>query len=104
MELDSEGWARLVTESADRISVALRRHAVALGRLLDVVAVTHPSCNRLLRRETGEQALRLQNLHLGAPVLTAIGADHLSAFDVRNELHSVADAEHRGDVEDGRIA
>src|SRR6202049_3418674 len=103
VELHSEGRSRLVPECADRVAVALRGYQISLWRLLDMVAVTHPGGDRLLCREAGKQPFWLHDLPLGWRVLATIRANHLSAFDVRYQLHSVADAEHGGDVEDGRI-
>src|ERR1700694_2745753 len=39
MKLHTEDGSLLVSERADRISIALRRDAISLGRLLDVIAV-----------------------------------------------------------------
>ena len=100
MKLDSEDRALLVAERADRVSFALSRDFVALGRLLDVVAVTHPRRHRLVRRESLEQSLGFEDFHLRAAVFSTVGANDLSAFDVRDQLHSVADSQHRRDVED----
>src|SRR5207253_5783394 len=93
----------LVPESADRIAVTLRGDTVAFGWLLDMIAVTHPGRHGLVGRETSEQTLWLQYLHFGASVLAAIGANYLTAFDVRDQLHPVTNAEHGRDIENGGI-
>ena len=103
VKLHAEDRSLLVPERADWISIALRGHPIALGRLLDVIPVTHPRRHRLVSRESGEQPARLQHFHLCAPVLTPICPYHLPALDVGDQLHSVTDAEDRSDVEDGGI-
>ena len=90
----------LVTESADRIVGAFSSDDVALGRLLDMIAMAHPRGHRLTLREPGEERLRLEHFHFCSSVFTTIGANHLSALDVRDQLHPVADAEDGRDVED----
>src|SRR3954469_290414 len=103
MKLHAEDRSLLVTESADRIPVALRCYDVTLGRVLDVIAVTHPRRDWLAFFKPGEQSLWLQDLHPRPAVLAAIGADHFPALDVGDELHSVADPQHRRDIQNGWI-
>jgi hypothetical protein len=103
VKLNAEGRPLLVLERADRIAFAFGGDPIALGRLLNVVAVTHPGSDRLAGGESGEQSHGLQDFHLGSTVLAAVSADYLSTLNVCYELHTVADAEYGGDVEDGGI-
>ena len=64
-----------------------------------MIPVTHPRGHALLRLEAREQSRGVRHLDFRSPVLALPGGDHLPALDVRDELHTVTDAEHRRDVE-----
>ena len=59
----------------------------------DGVAVRHPA--RLLRGRAGQQPARVGHSELRAPELAHLGALDTAAQLQRDELHAVADAEHR---------
>ena len=76
---------------------------VAGRRRVDVVAVAHPRRHALAGVEAIEQPVGSRRPGARAAVLAPAGADHLAARQVRDELHAVADAEHRREVEECRI-
>jgi hypothetical protein len=70
-----------------------RERGEARRRREDRVAVRHPA--GLLQREPGEQPPRIADAELGAPVLPDVGGLHPAPELPGDELHAVADAEHR---------
>ena len=80
-----------------------RRHREALGgsddtipfrRLVHMVAVGTPDRDGIFAREPREQALRFAQAQLGSPVL-ALAVLHPSALQPGDQLHAVADPQHR---------
>jgi hypothetical protein len=92
MELHPKDRSPFMLERADRIAVALGGDTVALWRLFDMIAMTHPGGDGLIWVEPGKESGWLHYLHLRPAVLPPVGADDFSALDVRNELHPIADA------------
>src|SRR6267378_4113608 len=83
---------------------ARRGHAKVRWWLLDAVAVAGPDDRRRLRLKPGEQACVLANRDLCAAVFMLARRNDLAARQARDELHPVADAEHRdAQVEDAGI-
>jgi hypothetical protein len=76
-----------------------------LGRqVVDLVAVTHPH-RHLARQAVDERLVGLDDRQLGPPELPRPGRLHLTAQELRTELHAVADAQDRNaQVEDARVA
>ncbi len=55
--------------------------------------MTHPYLRAFL--ETTEQGVvEVDGLQMGTPILTAVGLLHLAAKGVRDELRTIADAQH----------
>src|SRR5262249_28864578 len=61
--------------------------------------VAHPHGHALVRFEAVEESSDLFDLELRSSVLTLAGIDHVAARKMRDELHAVADGEHRSDIE-----
>src|SRR5687768_2823322 len=61
----------------------------------DTVAVAHPDVGGLAAREAVEDPGRLVDRHLRETKLAFDSALHLSAEEMREELHAVTDAEDR---------
>src|SRR4051812_49181375 len=99
MELDAVDRLRLVAHRGDRDARARCRDDVARRRYVDVVAMTHPRGQVIVRLESGEQTRRLTDVDLRPSILPPSAGDDLSTRDVRDELHAVAHAKHRRDIE-----
>src|SRR5689334_25124289 len=66
--------------------------------------MTHPGDEGLRRLEAAEERTGVAaHLHFGASILPTLRWDHLAAIQVCDEVHAVADAEHRCDLEGGRL-
>src|SRR5688572_13010340 len=102
MELDAEDRSRAMTHSRHLHGGASRGHLVARWRCLDMVAMAHPHRDALAFVESTEQPVRSEDLELRASVLARTRCD-LSALNVRDDVHAVADTENRCDVEQRRI-
>src|SRR5436305_6568802 len=62
--------------------------------------MAHPGDERLARVEAPKQRARATAyLHLRASILAAICRRHFATVQVGDEVHAIANAEHRGDVE-----
>ena len=102
VELDRVDAARRVLERGDRRGGRGGELGEARGRALDAVAVRHPA--GLLERQAGEQPARLADAQLGAAELADLGVLDDAAERVREQLHAVADAEHRdAELEQRRV-
>jgi hypothetical protein len=93
VELDSVEGALHVLEGCDRRSRRRGERREPRRRLEDRVAVRHPA--RLLARKAGQQPAGIVDRQLGPPELTDLRALDPAAESEREELHAVADAEHR---------
>ena len=103
VELNAVDRPLTVSHRRDRDTAARRGHDVVRGRSVDVIAMTHPYRHPLMLGEAVEESARLFDPQLRAPIFAAPGVDDLSAGQMRNELHAVADAEDRRDVEQLRV-
>ena len=102
VELDPVAVAVDVLERRHRRGGRRRQRAGALGRRVHGVAVRHPTA--LLRGGAGQQPPRVGHRELRAPELADLGALYPAAQLECEELHPVADAEHRDpEIEEPRI-
>ena len=83
----------LVPHSRDGSVGAHRRHPEAGGGRGNLVSVARPHGGRGAGLEPREQTRRLPDRDLGAAVLALGGRRHLTARQLRQELHSITDAE-----------
>src|SRR3954466_6247274 len=104
MELDAEPRLAFVPERGDGGAVTARRAEEPAGERPHLIAMAHPGDEVLRRLEATEEWTRVAaHLYLGAPVLPALGRNDFAAVQVRDEVHPVADAEDRRDLERGRL-
>src|SRR5687767_7267958 len=68
-----------------------------------MIAVAHPRGELLSCLEPREHLIRLGDAYLGSAVLSPAPTLDLSALDVRDEVHAIADPQNRSDVEDRPI-
>ena len=68
-----------------------------------MIAMAHPCREFFAFVESGKHPIGLDDPYLGTSVLAPAGALHFRAFDPRDELHPVTDAEYRRDVEERGI-
>ena len=102
VELDPVDVALDVLEGRDRRRGRRRQRGEARRRRVDGVAVRHPA--RLLGRRAGQQPPGLADGEVGAAELADLGALHPAAQRKRQQLHAVADAEHRNaELEQRRV-
>ena len=94
VELDPEERQLGVLDGRDGGVVAARGHLVARRRGVDVVAVAHPDRRLLAAAESAEQPSALDRDARPA-VLPAIGPGHPAAGEMGQQLHAVAEAQHR---------
>ena len=85
---------RLMLERGHRVARARGGDAEPGWRLLDVVAVTHPHGRRIDGREAAKERALDRGVNLVATILALCTALHLSAVQLRNELHAVAHSQH----------
>ena len=105
-DLGMEGDAKppgLVRHRRDGRVLGFRQAAKPRGRFQDGVAVTHP--DRQLRREIIEEPGPLLDPHTGRSVFAFTGRGDLAAELVGEQLHAIADAQHRdAGIERRRVA
>src|SRR6188472_4759100 len=93
VELHTKQGPTIVFEGSDGGIHARCRDRVARWRSIDVIAVTHPDRRFLSLPKPLEQSATFDP-HVGPAVLAPIGARHLAAGEVGQELHAVANAEN----------
>jgi len=93
MELHPEQRQPLVLERRDGRVGAGRRDPITRRRNVHVISVTHPYRGLLAGAEATEQP-PVFDPDVGSPVLTAGCPGDVSAREVREELHPVAQAKH----------
>ena len=102
MELDAVEPAVRVRGRGVRGRVGSGGGAEAVRQPGDRIAVAHP--NRLLRLETGKEAVGLRDRDDGRPEFPAFERHHLAAQSLGHEVHAVADAQERDTTgPDGRV-
>src|SRR5579864_319884 len=92
VELDAED-AVTVRERRNRRVPAGRKQLKARRHLADVVTVAHP--DREVAVQSAEKDVRLADRKKRGTVLAGMARVDLAAEVMRDELHAVADAEHR---------
>ncbi len=95
VELHAEEWLPGMLHRRDRGIVAPGGHLVAWRRHVHVIAVAHPDRRLLAGPEPAEEPATLHG-HVRPAVLPAARAGHVSAREMGEKLHAVAEAEHRG--------
>ena len=60
-----------------------------------MIPMAHPHLRCVTDLEAGEHASRFHHFDISATILAPAGTDHTAALQMRNQLHAVADAEHR---------
>src|SRR5687768_18066594 len=103
MKLHAENRTVLVLKGTDGIALALSGDAIARRWIFDVIAMIHPRRHLLVRVEARKNTNWIGDLHFRATVFAPVGANHLPALDVGDELHPVTDAEYGCDVEFGTV-
>ena len=103
MELDAEAALGQILHGGHGHARRIRRDEVALGGLLDMVAVAHPD-HQLPLQALEDDAVRVRHPDGGLPVFALGGAVELSAQIPGQELLAVADPQDgHAQLEDGRI-
>ena len=82
-------------EGGHRSAVGARQHLVARRRLAQVIPVAHPHRDLLARLEAVEEPVRGNDLENGTTILPATGPHDMTARQLPNELHAIADAQER---------
>jgi len=103
MELHSVEAAGDILDGADRGVFGARHHLETGRNLGNMVAVTHPYRALALDEKLFEQRSRpTHGMQLGMAVFALAGGHHLATEMAGQQLHAVADAEHRHpEVEQG---
>jgi hypothetical protein len=103
MEEDAMDRTRRVLERDDGVARTCGSDGVPSGRFIDVIAMTHPDRHLFARGESVEEPRRVSHRDFGTSVFAAVRSDHPGTFEMRDELHPIADPQYGGDVEQGTI-
>src|SRR5688500_464978 len=94
VEHDAEDRSLRVAERGDRQIMCGGEHLEARRRLLHVITMTRPYQHGLVGSKAVEQVVRSRDADLGPTVLAPARKD-AATVHLREQLHAVADAEHR---------
>ena len=105
VELHAEPFARAIGHRRVRRVGAGGDGDEAARQFVDAVAVAHPDDERLFGIKPGEQIAAVENFQFGAAVFALDRPRDLAAADLGQQLHPVADAQHRhAELKDERVA
>ena len=103
MELQAEDRQAAMPDRGDRAGRRLGQRHKQPGRVLDLIAMTHPHDGFFRARSANSPAL-CSDLALGPAKLPAAARRHLAAEQMAHQLHAVTDAEDgNAELKDGRV-